>query len=343
MSENQSDRKSRKYLLTFNNPKEHNATHDILNNSMNSFNWIYYCMCDEIGSEGTYHTHLFFQCENAVHFSKVKKVFPSAHIDECKGSAEQNKNYILKQGKYINTDKSETNIPDTFEEYGEMPLDKAQKNNQISEDVLEMLKDDYDFKDIIEKYPSYMTKISHLEKAKQLFLANKFSDTFRNLEVTYISGETGTGKTRSVMEHYGYKNVYKITNYQHPFDNYDGEDVILFDEFRNSLPLSDMLQYLDGYPCKLPARYSDRYACFTKVYIISNISLNKQYEDAKQEDWCAFVRRINRVLIYKFTIADSDNPFVKEGNQVVVPIEELPQKYEKRCKRYWCLTNIKMY
>ena len=330
MSDNKIDSKCRKYLLTFNNPLEHNVSHETINNLMANFNWLYYCMCDEIGVEGTPHTHLFFQCENAVHFSKVKKIFPSAHINECKGTANDNRNYIRKEGKYSNTDKAETNLPDTFEEYGEMPLDKAQKNKTISADVFQMIKDGYTNIQIIEKYPSYLNKIQHLDKTRQLLLEEENADTFRNVEVTYISGATATGKTRFVMEKFGYRNVYKITNYKNPFDNYKGQEVILFDEFRDSIPLKDMLQYLDGYPCNLPARYVDNVACFTKVFIVSNYSLDKQYIDAPKEDWEAFIRRFNSIRVFKYVI-DDDNPF---GEKSLDIIEESPQKYEKRCRRY---------
>ena len=77
------------------------------------------------------------------------------------------------------------------------------------------------------------------------------------------------------MDKHGYKNVFRVTNYAHPFDGYRGERVLLFDEFRSSLPLADMLKYLDGYPLMLPCRYADKVACFTEVYIISNIPLEQ--------------------------------------------------------------------
>ena len=69
------------------------------------------------------------------------------------------------------------------------------------------------------------------------------------------------------MELYGYENVYHVTNYDHPFDDYRGQNVILFDEFRSSLPVADMLKYLDGYPLMLPCRYSNKVACYTKSAI----------------------------------------------------------------------------
>lgn len=294
------DTKSRKYQLTFNNPSEHADTHESINSRMKELSYQYYCLCDEIGEkENTPHTHLYFVCENAVHFSKVKKLFPNAHIESAKGSSRDNRNYIRKEGKYENSSKKETNLPETFEEYGKMPLDKAEKNETVSAQVLQMIKDGFSNTEIIEKFPSYFSKIGHIEKMRQEYLNEKFCNERRDVEVIYIYGPTGTGKTRHVMDTYDYKNVCKITNYNHPFDNYKNQDVILFDEFRDSIPISDMLQYLDCYPCILPARYADKVACFTKVYITSNIPIEKQFEyiqKTEPETFNAFLRRISHVF-----------------------------------------------
>ena len=48
-----------------------------------------------------------------------------------------------------------------------------------------------------------------------------------------------------------------LTDYEHPFDGYRSTEhsVLVFEEFRSSLRIQDMLNYLDGYPCELKARY----------------------------------------------------------------------------------------
>ena len=101
-----------------------------------------------------------------------------------------------------------------------------------------------------------------------------------------------------VMEKYGYSAVYRVTDYSHPFDGYKGQDVIIFEEFRSSLSIGDMLNYLDGYPLELPCRYANKVACYTKVYMISNIPLEQQYRNVQvdnPETWNAFRRRIKQV------------------------------------------------
>lgn len=163
-----------------------------------------------------------------------------------------------------------------------------------------MIENDCSVAEIINEYPNAIRQINNIDKAISMYKANKVKNIFRKLEVSYIYGATGVGKTRTVMEHFGYENVYRVTNYKNPFDNYNGQDVILFDEFRSSLPISDMLVYLDGYPVNLPCRYSDKPALYTKVYIISNISLEKQYVEVQKyepETYKAFLRRFTNEQI----------------------------------------------
>ena len=55
------------------------------------------------------------------------------------------------------------------------------------------------------------------------------------------------------MEQYSYSGVYRVTDYAHPFDSYQGEDVLLLDEYNSNFKIRDLLNYLDGYPLTLPA------------------------------------------------------------------------------------------
>ena len=103
------------------------------------------------------------------------------------------------------------------------------------------------------------------------------------------------------MERYGYENVYRVTDYKHPFDTYKGQDILIFEEFHSNIKIQDMLNYLDGYPLDLPCRYNNKVACYTKVYITSNMSLRDQYVNIQreyEETWNAFLRRIGTVKTF---------------------------------------------
>ena len=105
------EKSSRKYQLTINNPLEHGFTHEQIKKNLDTIKTIYWCMCDEIGlEEQTPHTHIFLCSKNAIMFSTIQKRFYGAHIELVRGSCQQNRDYIRKEGKYLETVKKETNF-----------------------------------------------------------------------------------------------------------------------------------------------------------------------------------------------------------------------------------------
>jgi len=293
------------YQLTINAPIEKGWTHEhILEVLRNNFKTLVYtCVADEQGS--MFHTHVFIVFASRVRFSMIKRYFEEAHIERCKGSVSDNVNYVKKTGKWENDDsKQEKKIEGTFEEYGTQPPDSKGKRSDMSE-LYQMVIDNMTNAEILAQNQDYILQIDKLDKVRTTILMEKFKETVRiDLEVIYISGATGTGKTRGVLEENGYSNVYRVTDYLHPFDSYACQSVIAFDEFRSSLKLKEMLLYCDIYPIELPSRYSNKFACYNKIYIISNWTLEKQYAEIQKEDkesWQAFLRRIHKVIYYEET------------------------------------------
>lgn len=295
------NRRSRKYQLTFNNPEKHKScSHPAIKEKLSNWeNIIYWCVCDEIAKVP--HTHLFVQFKNPVYFSSIKKTFPSAHIEEAQGTAEENRTYIRKEGKFEGTEKGTTNLKDTFEEWGTMPQTGQGRRNDLA-NLYQMIKDGYSNVEILEINPDNLLNLQHIDKARLEILASRYKAERRmNLLVTYVSGATGFGKSRYILDNHGDSNVYQVTDYKHPFDTYSGEDVIVFEEFRSDLPIGNMLNYLDIYPLQLPARYNNRQACYNFVYIVSNWKLDDQYHNIRLEQtetWNAFIRRIHKVRVY---------------------------------------------
>ena len=293
---------SRKWNMTLNNPDKFNINHESIKEIFKNFkSLIYWCMSDEIGEQGTPHIHFYMAFSSAMRFSTIKKHFGSCHIEMANGTSQQNRDYVFKEGKWEKDKKKETNLSETHEEFGDLPVERQGKRNDI-DDLYDMIKSGMTDFDIMDSNPAYMLMLDKIERARQIIKENEFKSTFRKLDVTYICGKTATGKTRGVMEKYGYENVFRITDYSHPFDKYKNQDVIIFEEFRSSLKIQEMLNYLDGYPLELPARYSNKIACFTKVYILTNIDLSQQYEDIQLKystTWKAFLRRIQHVNIHE--------------------------------------------
>lgn len=308
--------KSRKWQITLNNPQPKGYTHEKIKAELHALKSLkYYCMSDEIGN--TYHTHIYVCFSSPVRFSTLKNRFPQAHLEKAYGSSNENKDYIYKNGKWVNDKKKETNLADTHEEWGTLPEERQGARNDYAE-LYELIQEGKSNFAIIDEKPDFINQLERIDRVRQIVQEEAFKEIFRNLSVSYFYGETGSGKTRSIMENFGYSNVYRVTNYKHPFDQYQGQDVIVFEEFQSSLPINQMLIYLDGYPIALPCRYADKIACYTKVYILSNIDIREQYTDIQhhnEETWKAFLRRINTIKVFtqnnarEYTVKDYFDAF----------------------------------
>ena len=297
--DNKRDTQSRKYLITINRPIEKGLTHDKIKELINSLkSTMYYCMADEKGlKEETPHTHIFIAFRSPVRFSTIKKLFPTAHIDKSLGTSTENKAYVEKSGKWENSSKSETIVKGSFEEWGELP-NEHQGNRTDLAILYNKIKDGLSNYDLLEENPDNIEHLKYIDKVRQTIIRENVKNQFRQLDVTYIFGESATGKTRYVMEKYGYENVHRVTDYIHPFDSYEGQEIILFDEFCSNFKIQEMLNYLDGYPIELPARYCNKWGAYSTIFLVSNLPLSRQYPYIQEHEftvWKAFLRRIHKV------------------------------------------------
>lgn len=296
---------SRKWMLTINNPQDVGLDHDKIMEILQLFRPEYFCMADEIASTGTYHTHVFIYSGSPMRFSTVKKRFPTAHIDKANGSAQENRDYIRKDGKWAETAKAETKVEGTFQEFGTPPpasMENSPKMYQLLQDV----KDGFSNIDIINNHPGFSFKIKDIDALRDMLRAEEFKDDIRHVEVYYLYGDTETGKTSGIYRRHPARDICRITDYNPRtgvrFDAYHGQSVLVFEEFHSQIPITDMLNFMDIYPIQLPARYNNRQACYTTIYITSNIPLEDQYPDIQRcqmETWRAFVRRIKGVYEYR--------------------------------------------
>lgn len=322
------DTQVRRAQLTINNPSEKGITHDAIKSSLQQLkSTTYYCLADEIGESGTPHTHIYIVFSAPVRFSTIKNLFPTAHIEKAMGTSQENRDYILKTGKWSTNDKKSTSIEDSFEESGELPQERQGAKRADLEELYNMLKAGASDYDIFERNPGHIRYVSHIEKVRQTLAKEEIRQTFRDITVTYIFGRSGVGKTRYVMDTHGYDKVFRVTDYKNPFDNYNSEPVICFDEFSDSIPIRSMLLFCEGYPLELPARYANRWAAYTKVYILSNIPLADQYKGAQYDEkdvWEAFLRRIDTVSEF-FSDGQRRDSTVSEYFD---PTSRMPDNYE---------------
>lgn len=276
----------------------------------------------EGGEQGYEHYQIYIENPSPIRFDTLKNKLPNAHIEPRRGTKQEAYDYVTK---------SDTKLGENFGN-GEIDLTVRQGQRVDIEDVMQMVRDGKTNREIEQVYPAVLFKYRKaIEETRQSYLKDKFGSIFRELKVTYIYGKAGKGKTRYVMEKHGYDNVYRVTDWTHPFDNYNGQSIMLFEEFRSSCKVEQMLNYLDGYPIELPARYAQRTACYETVYITTNIPLEAQYvklQETQPETWRAFLRRIHYVwhigVMPEPVPRETLYPIVRQSLNLVPTNEDLP-------------------
>ena len=276
----------RRWILTINNPAQ--TDEQMIDYIQNLEHFKYSIFQREKGHEKeTEHFQLFIIFTISKRFSTIKNYFPTAHIEQAKGTNVQCRDYCSK---------SDTRVSGPFE-IGQFAEERARTDKQA---FLQLARAGVKEKEISDLYPSlYLDNFKDIPAIFRRSLREQFKNKSRDVEVTYIYGPPGTGKTSYIFNHFEPDEFYRVTLYNNSaFDDYMNEDILVLDEFNSSFKITDMNHFLDRYYIPLPARYDNRFAVYTKVFIISNLPLSKQYideQERKPDLYKAFLRRIDNV------------------------------------------------
>lgn len=244
---------------------------------------------------GTQHYQFFIAFTKTMYFNKVKELLPKCHFAPMRSTPDQCRIYCKKE---------ETRISGPYE-IGEF-LGQG-KRSDIARAV-ELIKSGATMKDIDELYPT--TAVMHGNKLKEyiyrqqnatkLARQENYVTKWRNLEITYIYGPPRTGKSTSVRYSADQSELFAVTQYdQNMFDGYNGQSILLIDEFYSQIKLTVLNQILEPNPVLLNVKNSRVQACFEKVFIISNYPLSKLYTSvrpAQDPSYNAFCARINKII-----------------------------------------------
>lgn len=292
---------SRSWFCVYNNPCEHderlkdrtpNEILEILKNdwinleSDTSGAWAY---C--ISADGLHHVHMVLERSCNMRFSWIKSRYCiGMHIDATRGNKRQVEDYINKRGKF--EEKGETVVCILTE--GEIKGNQGKRNDL--EEIENLLNSGKTPNEIMREKFSYRRYESMIKKA---YYDKRYKDTpiVRDVAVHWLFGATGTGKSYKYFElcqKYGEDNVYRVTDYEHSWDNYNAEPILFLDEFRGGIQYGQLLLALDVYKCELSARYSNCKALWSSVYIASPLLPQEIYINLAQNDSLnQLYRRIN--------------------------------------------------
>ncbi|MCL2796976.1 MAG: hypothetical protein FWD58_02855 [Firmicutes bacterium] len=253
----------------------------------------YVCFQYEMGASGNRHLQGFMHYNRQIDFSMVRLIFPTIHLDPCTESNYYYRAYCCKQDTKI----------EGFEFFEHGVLVEARERTDIQA-FQARVSEGASITELFEEFPHLTTtRLSSITVIQQAYKKKEFGGKARDLHITYIYGEPDAGKTTFLRRVLGYTPLQygKITDYKSGnFDEYNGQDIIVFDEYHGQYPLTMFNDILDGEPRELPARYANRIACYTKVFIISNYAPDELYRkeraDGKERSFIGFMRRITEII-----------------------------------------------
>lgn len=98
--------RTRRMQITCNNPEEKGLSSDRIKEIMQRWKTEYYCFCFETGEQGTDHFHLYIKFVNPQSTRVLSKAFGNAHVEIIRSSSSsQNRDYIRKEGAYLDSEK----------------------------------------------------------------------------------------------------------------------------------------------------------------------------------------------------------------------------------------------
>lgn len=242
----------------------------------------------EKGDNGTEHYQGYVEFHVSVRFAAVVRMIPGAHWEPRRGTRDQARDYCMKD---------ESRVAGPYE-HGEFSKG-SQGHRSDLDDVVDTMSRSHSLGAVIRAHPT-----AAIRYAKGISLTHRYlkpRGTRIPPVVNLLYGPTGTGKTRFVMS---MPNVFKKSGVDMWFDGYDGEPILLIDDFagaKSRMPLSFVLQLLDRYACLLPVKGSFTDNVAVQIFVTTNLHPKTWYDYPRRgEHYRALARRFHKV--YWFTM-----------------------------------------
>jgi len=253
----------------------------------------YLCYQVEIcPSTGRRHIQAYVRLRHPKTMAATKVLFSAdAHLEVALGSEEQNRVYCSKEASRApNT---------TFVEFGVYDGTKGKKGKRSDiEAVTAAIKEGQSVTEIALNFPEQFLKFHAGIQALSCHIQTKNQVLEREIHTTILWGPTATGKSHRIRHAIPMEDLYVLSPGRDPWGMYSGQKNLLFEEFNPaSWDLMVMNATLDKWPLQLDARYSNKVARWTVVYICSNSDPAYWYSmDARLMEKTAFIRRISEPM-----------------------------------------------
>ena len=214
---------------------------------------------------------------------------------------------------------------------------KDSRKEEIINGIVEGVIREYNYYEYISsvEYDKYKKSIDNAFK----YRADKLKGVNRSMEVIYITGNSGSGKTtyaKMIAEKTG---SYFISGSSNDFlEGYKGEDVIILDDLRGScISASDLFKMLDNNTGSLvKSRYRNKFLECKKIIITSVLPIDEFYKglfENENEPIKQFKRRcktyiiMNREFMHLYSYSALSEDYIDCGF-VKNPVQDLIQEEE---------------
>ncbi len=243
---------------------------------------------------GTPHLQGYCELVKQTSMAPVKVLMGGeAHLEARRGTQKEAIDYCKKD---------DTRKPDTSPyEFG-TPKEQGKRKDLIlfRDNVIagkrerDMILDDETI-GMLARYPRLYSKIANMTRPERE----------HQLKVVLLIGDTGTGKTRYVMDKYrGEDLFYKmpISNGTMWFDDYDKHEYVLMDDFAGKascMSLVTLLQLLDYEASRVPVKGSHVWWMPQHIWITTNIHPKDWYNyENREKQYLALKRRFSKVVLF---------------------------------------------
>lgn len=249
----------------------------------------YYVFQLEEGESGTPHYQGYVQFHNRKRLTGVRKVL-QAHWSIAKGSPDENTAYCTKEPRLKNS------VQHGIASIQGQRQDVEQFRDKILEGKTNL--------ELNEEFPAMCMKFT---KYIEWTRATKYLPRSDAPNVICLYGPSGTGKTRTAVEHSGRENTYMVDKPDNGrplwWDGYNPRDhtTVVIDDFYGWLPWSYILRLLDRYAFQVEVKGGKVHFNSPTIYITSNQHPSKWYKNIPNDDLTPLLRRITEIkLLDKF-------------------------------------------
>lgn len=275
---------SARWSWTVNNPGEWRPHYDTV-----AMSFLVYQL--ERGAEGTTHLqgYVRFRHPKGLQAAKNAMVRTDIHMEIAQGNEGQNIDYCSK---------AESRVAGPWQ-FGTANREAGRRGSRSDlQAVAEAAKSGKSTRELAMEFPAQMIKYSaQIERYKEIVREDVPLE--RTMFVHVLWGSTGTGKTHRIRHAFPNPGEIYVVNGgrgRDPWGRYNGEPTVVFEEFDwSKWPIDEMKELLDKWRCNLDARYTDKTARYTKVFLTANTDPSSWYITAGQADKDAFIRRLTRI------------------------------------------------